>query len=114
MMINLPTLLATGSPRPPDKMAANDMSPAGAVYLGLLLLRQKMTNPAWFGDPDAQNKQWTEADSKRQPASKVVNMMDEPQQQTDFRIMLQKGLSNERSPATKAYQAFLTNLGIKN
>jgi len=108
----LPTLLATGSPRPADKIVANDMSPAGAVYLGLLLLRQKVANPAWFGDPDAQNKQLLSAQFKAVPRGKVIRVKDEPDEQATFRMMLQRGLADEGSSTTKAYHSFMDNLGI--
>jgi hypothetical protein len=109
-LMSLPTLLATGSPRPPDKIVANDMSPAGAVYLGLHLLHQKLANPAWFGDPDTQNKQWLKAKAKPVSPAATANVT-EPPEMTNFRLALQ-GLANEGSTATKAYHHFLDALGV--
>lgn len=56
MYRDIPHLLK--SPTPPDhqKLVGPDMTPAGGAYIALLLLRQKLTNPEWFGDPDAQNQ----------------------------------------------------------
>jgi len=111
LLPSFPNLLATGSPRPPDKIVANDLSPAGAIYLGLLLLRQKLANPAWFGDPDTQNQLWLSAKPKTPNAGSILRD-EEPPEQTNFRLALQKGFINEGSSTTKAYHHFLDALGV--
>jgi len=113
MLPSLPTLMAGGSPRPRDQIVAYDLSPAGAIYLGLLLIHQKLANPAWFGDPDVQNKQWVSAARSSAAAhGPRAYLREEPPEQTNFRMMFQKGLASEGSSTTKAYHQFLDALGI--
>lgn len=113
MLRFLPTLLAGGSPRPQNKMVANDFSPAGAVFVGLLLLHQKLANPAWFGDPDVQNKLWASARRTQQaPQGPQSHLRTESAVETNFRLMFQTGLGNENSSVTKAYHQFLDALSI--
>ena len=110
----LPLLMASASPRPANQIVSNDMSPAGAAYLGLILLRQKMTNPAWFGDPDSQNKVWSTWKPKTAAAGKpAIVVRDERPEATNFRLMMTKGLANEGSTTTKAYHEFLNRLGVQ-
>lgn len=111
MLPSLPTLLAGGSPRPRDQIVAYDLSPAGAVYLGLLLIHQKLANPVWFGDPDVQNKRWVSAARAAAHAPRAY-LREEPPEQTNFRMMMKKGLASEGSTTTKAYHQFLNALGI--
>jgi hypothetical protein len=57
LFASLPNLLASRTPAPEGMICCGpDLSPAGAAYLGLLLLSQKLVNPAWFGNPDEQNR----------------------------------------------------------
>lgn len=60
MFPDLPHLLNSPTPPPSTSLVGPDLSPAGATYLGFLLLRQKLTNPAWFGSPDEQNEAWVD------------------------------------------------------
>ncbi len=110
---SLPNLLSSGSSRPASKIVSNDLSPAGATYLGLLLVRQKLANSAWFGDPDIQNKKWVSPTTRAAGRKPAAFMRDEPAEQTKFRLSLQQGFSNEGSPETRAFHAFLDHLNIK-
>jgi len=115
MLPSLPSLMASPSPRPSDKIVASDLSPIGGAYLGLLLLRQKLSNPAWFGDPETQNKRWAAAKPAQSGAAvnKQIRAEDEPPEQTNLRLMLHQGFTNESSTTTKAYHHFLDSLGVQ-
>ena len=93
------------------------LSPPGAVYMGFLLLRQKLANRAWFGNPDEQNKIWIAAEAKRPNAADTkyqhrVTVQDEPMEETNFRLMMKIGLEDEHSMTTKAFREFLDSLGF--
>lgn len=114
MSRQLDTLLAApaSSEGQPESLA-----PAGAVYMGFLLLRQKLANRAWFGDPVEQNKAWINAESKRSDSPTMeyqykVTVRAEPVEETNFRLMLKNGLAEKRSETTKAFAEFLKRLGF--
>jgi hypothetical protein len=59
LFASLPNLLASRTPAPEGMICwGPDLSPAGAAYVGISLLSQKLVNPTWFGDPDEQNRRF--------------------------------------------------------
>jgi hypothetical protein len=55
-MAELQHLVRSYAPRADKSLVGPDMSPTGALWVGFTLLRQKLTNPAWYGNPDQQNR----------------------------------------------------------
>ena len=109
-------LLASPDRPQADGATDNCMSPAGAVYIGFLLLRQKLANAAWFGDPDTQNKVWMESQASPSSSAETkyqyrVRLEAEPPEETKFRLMLMD-LSREDSATTKAFQQFFDALAF--
>jgi hypothetical protein len=108
---NVPVLLACPETGEPD---ADALSPAGAAYIGFLLLRQKLANPAWFGNPDEQNKAWIafEANPKKgeQKVQYRLSVQAEPVEATEFRALLRTASSHRRSKPAKAFAKFLDEL----
>ena len=109
-------LLASPDGPQPDGATDNRLSPAGAVYIGFLLLRQKLGNPAWFGDPDAQNKIWMEFQASHSSTAQTkyqyrVSVQAEPPEETKLRLMLMD-LTHEKSTTAKAFQQFLDALAF--
>jgi len=110
----LGTLLA--APATPESQQ-EAFTPAGAVYIGFFLLRQKLANRAWFGDPDEQNKTWISAQTRHQgPATTKsqyrLTIQPEPVEETNFRIMLKNDLPHKGSGAAHAFGEFLQSLGF--
>jgi hypothetical protein len=115
-MRDVKTLLASPDHPQPESAADNRLSPAGAVYIGFLLLRQKLANPAWFGDPDAQNKIWMDSKTSHPPSPQTkyqyrVTVQAEPPEETKLRLML-ADLAHENSATTKAFHQFLDALAF--
>jgi hypothetical protein len=115
MFLKLHSLLVSPTPPPPSNIVGNDLSPAGGVFLACLLLRQKLGNPAWFGDANAQNKQWLTTVPKQSdtPASSTLTMREEAPELHNLRLTLTTGLADERSKTTQAFHHFFDTLGIE-
>jgi hypothetical protein len=112
MFGDLPHLLKSPT-RPPDgKIIGSDMTPAGAFFLALTLLRQKISNPAWFGDPDKQNTEWvtrprTTLNKEHNQVYSRVRVESELPRVTKIRQALVTGLANDRSPLASVFNRFL-------
>jgi hypothetical protein len=108
----LRVLLACPAEGEPDPHA---LPPAGAVYLGFFLLRQKLTNPAWFGNPDEQNKAWNAFEANRPKGEQKygyrVSVEPEPAEATEFRFLMRTASTHRHSKPAIAFEKFLDDLG---
>lgn len=105
---DIPNLLKSPGALVEDGVTTPEMSPMGAAFLGLLLLRQKLTNPVWFGNPDDQNRAWL---GNQRPQGLRVQPA-QPHEVTVLINALTKGLLNETSPVTAAFYKFLDDAGF--
>lgn len=114
-MAELPHLIRSYAPRADKSLVGSDMSPCGAVWVGFLILRQKLTNPAWYGDPDQQNKTWLAASRPTQSSTSSYRSSTgpEPPEVTALANALTNGLAMEGSPVTSAFHNFLDIAGFE-
>jgi hypothetical protein len=114
MYRDLPHLLK--SPTPPENkdVVGPDMTPAGGAYIALLLLRQKLTNPNWFGDPDAQNQLMLHPPNPQTQAKPFssLRVSQEPALSVAVRQKLARGLKSDNNAMTAAFHRFLDMAGF--
>jgi hypothetical protein len=112
----LPSLMRSPTPPPTGSLVGPDLTPIGAIGLGLLLLTQKLANPEWFGSPDDQNKLWA---TYRQPQtagpaqSRGTGSRQDPPEVATLIARVKRGLGDERSSVTSAFHGFLDNIGVR-
>jgi hypothetical protein len=115
MFPDLPHLLKSPSPHDPKKLVGPDMTPAGGAYISLLLLRQKLTNPNWYGDPDTQNQQVLSHIPKPQTQNRYTDtrrVEAEPPLSVAVRTQLARDFQNEKSATVAAFNRFLDLAGF--
>ncbi len=110
---DLPQLLRSPIAPPTDSIVGSDLSPAGGVFLSFLLLRQKLVNPYWVGDPDEQNARWIKKDrpsiSRAQTSLRITPMSPNEFQ---LEMMIAKELKDGRGKTIAAFNRFFDLLGI--
>ncbi len=84
------------------------LSPAGGMFLASLLLRNKLTNPAWYGDPDAQNKVFFTNDPTVRAHLASLARNDSNR----LWAALTPGLADETGIIVSTFHRFLDILGI--
>jgi hypothetical protein len=114
MYRDLPHLLK--SPTPPENkdLVGPDMTPGGGAYIALLLLRQKLTNPNWFGDPDAHNQLMLHPPNPQTQAKPFssLRVSQEPALSVAVRQKLARGLKSDNNAMTAAFHRFLDIAGF--
>jgi hypothetical protein len=107
-------LLQSPTAPPPNQLVSSDLSPAGGMFLACLLLRQKLTNPAWFGDPDEQNQRWMSPSKpdRNAPTGHSLHIRPLSQHEANLIAVLTTGLSNDSSQTASDFNRFFDELGI--
>jgi len=120
LFASLPNLLASRTPAPEGVICCGpDLSPAGAAYVGIGLLSQKLVNPTWFGNPDEQNRRaaswsppppgtykivdvpWGTAPPVPPKVEKLIGRLEAP------------SMEDERSRTTARFHEFLDRAGFQ-
>jgi hypothetical protein len=113
MYPDLPHLLKSPTPHDPQKLVGPDLTPAGGAYIALLVLRQKLTNPNWFGDPDAQNQVvLSYTPDPQSQTSNVLRVEKEPALSITVRQKLARDLKSDSNGTVVAFQHFLDLAGF--
>ena len=91
------------------------MKQNGGSHIALLVLRQKLTNPNWYGDPDTQNQKVLShiPDPKTQTRyTDRLSVEAEPQLSVTVRRKLARDFQNENSATVVAFHRFLDLAGF--
>lgn len=111
---DLPHLLRSPTHAPEGKIFGSDMTPAGAFFLALMLLRQKISNPAWFSDPDKQNAEWMSKPMTRpSQVHDKSGISPELPQVTKVRLALATGVTSDDGRLVRTFNKFLDLLRIQ-
>jgi hypothetical protein len=113
MYRDLPHLLKSPTPPANQDLVGQEMTPAGGAYIALLLLRQKLTNPNWFGDPDAQNQfVLSHPPNPQQRARDTLSVYHEPALAAAVRQKIARDFRKDNNATVSAFHHFLDIAGF--
>jgi hypothetical protein len=113
MYPDLEHLLKSPSPHDPKKLVGPDLTPAGGAYIALLVLRQKLTNPNWYGNPDIQNqKVLSHSNSAQTSYTDTRRIEAEPPLSVEVRQKLARDFRNQNRATIAAFNRFLDLVGF--
>jgi hypothetical protein len=92
-----------------DVLGDDRLSPAGGVFVAFIVLRNKLTNPAWFLDPDEQIKLAFSSDPTVRANLARLARADNS---TRLWSKLTAGLADQTSRVVRAFDRFLDMLGL--
>ncbi len=115
MCFNVPQLLKSPTPAASPALVGPDLSPSGASLLGLLLLRQKLTNPAWFADADQMNKQWVQWRPTQKSNTPPYRLGSSTASLTTTKLIatINEGMQDESSMIAAGFHSFLDRMALK-